>query len=97
MPDTPDIDSPYEITPGQIQSFRDRGFINLERVLRDDVLDHYGPEFTRIVRARNKQTLPMAERSTRHQAFIKVINVWKDSGAAKRFVFGKRLPGSRRS
>ena len=86
-----DIYSPYSLRKDQIAVFRERGFIKLEGVLPVEVLDRFGPEFSRIVHERNTQTLPMEERSTRQQAFIQVINLWKESEEAKRFVFGKRL------
>lgn len=59
-----DIDSPYALSAEQIASFRERGFIKLADVLSDDVLDHYGREFTQKVGELNRQTRPMSERAT---------------------------------
>jgi hypothetical protein len=85
------LDSSYSLSTDQIASFRQRGSIRLPDVLPNDVLDHYGPEFRRIVQQRQKKLPPMSERTTYQKAFTQVINLWKDSDVAKEFVFGKRL------
>lgn len=87
-----DIDTPYALTQEQIAAFRKRGFIKLKDVLSPEVLAHYGREFTQTVHEYNKNTQPMAERSTYKKAFIQIGNLWKKSDRVKEFVFGKRLP-----
>jgi len=87
-----DIDSHYELSEEQIGSFRERGFIKLKDVLSPEVIAHFGAEFTRLVHASNKQTLPMEERNTYQKAFIQIGNLWQMSNLVKTFVCGKRLP-----
>ena len=87
-----DIDTAYALTEEQIESFRERGFVKLKEVLSPEVIAHFGEEFTKVVHASNKQTLPMAERTTYQKAFIQVGNLWKRSELVKTFLFGKRLP-----
>lgn len=87
-----DIDSRYPLTEAQIASFRERGFVKLKEVLSPEALAHFGAEFTQVVHAHNKNTAPMAERTTYQKAFIQIGNLWQKSALVKDFVFGKRLP-----
>lgn len=86
-----DIDSAYQLTDEQTASFRTRGFVKLSDVLQPGVLSHYGEEIRRAVAERNTNTAPMAERTTYRQAFIQVINLWRENETIREFVFGKRL------
>jgi ectoine hydroxylase-related dioxygenase (phytanoyl-CoA dioxygenase family) len=87
-----DIDSHYAISEEQVVSFRERGFIKLKDVLSPEVIAYFGAEFTRLVHASNKQTLPMEERNTYQKAFIQIGNLWQMSDLVKKFVSGTRLP-----
>ena len=87
-----DIDSHYAISEEQVVSFRERGFIKLKDVLSPEVIAYFGAEFTRLVHASNKQTLPMEERNTYQKAFIQIGNLWQMSDLVRTFVSGKRLP-----
>lgn len=86
-----DFDRPYPIDDAQIDGFRRDGFVRLKQVLTPQELEHYGPEITRLTLARNKQTKPLAERSTYGKAFLQITNLWEEGGLAREFVFGKRL------
>jgi ectoine hydroxylase-related dioxygenase (phytanoyl-CoA dioxygenase family) len=86
-----DIDTPYELAPELIVSFRERGFVKLKDVLSEETLVHYGAEIREKVQELNKNKAPMAERTTYKQAFIQIINLWQKSEAVRTFVFGKRL------
>jgi len=88
-----DIDSPYPIGTEQIERFRRDGFIRLKDVFDADALAHYGSEIARLTIALNRQTTPMEERSTYDKAFLQVMNLWRQGGPARGFVFGKRLAG----
>lgn len=54
-------------------------------------LDHYAPELARLTLALNTQSMPIEERSTYGKAFLQITNLWEHGGAAREFVFGKRL------
>jgi len=86
-----DIDSPYPITPGQIASYRENGFIKLKRVLSPEVIAYYGEEISRRVVELNAQRVPLEQRGTYGKAFLQVMNLWTTSEAVKEFVLGKRL------
>src|SRR5262245_7524666 len=86
-----DLDSPYRVTPEQIQSFRDNGYIKLKNVLPADVLAYYGDEITKKVLELNTNVLPMEQRNTYQKAFLQITNLWTQSAVVKEFVMGKRL------
>lgn len=86
-----DLDSPYPLTTEQIARFRRDGFIRLKDVFDAQTLRHYGRELTRLTIALNTQTMPLEERSTYDRAFLQVMNLWREGGIAREFVFGKRL------
>lgn len=88
---TIDIDRPYPLAPEDIARFRRDGFVRLKHVFSAEELAHFGAEITRLTIALNTQTLPLAERSTYNKAFLQVMNLWKESAAAREFVFGRRL------
>ena len=86
-----DLDTNYTITPEHAAQFRRDGFIKLKNVLSPETLDYYGKEITRQVIRLNKQTKPMAERTTYEKAFLQIGNIWLQSEIAKEFVFSKKL------
>jgi ectoine hydroxylase-related dioxygenase (phytanoyl-CoA dioxygenase family) len=88
-----DIDSLYPISDAQIESFRRDGFIRLKDVFDAETLRAYGQELTWLTIALNTQTKPLEERSTYDRAFLQVMNLWRQGGPAREFVFGKRLAG----
>ena len=86
-----DIDSPYTLAPEQVERFRREGFIRLKDVFDAQTLRHYGEEITRQTIALNTQTVPLEQRSTYDKAFLQVMNLWREGGPVREFVFGKRL------
>jgi len=90
---TIDLDRPYPLSQAQIAGFRRDGFIRLKDVFDADELRHYGEEITRLTIALNTQALPLEQRSTYDRAFLQVMNLWRESGRVREFVFGRRLAG----
>lgn len=85
------LDRPYALDAQAIDFFRENGFVRLKQVFSAEELDHYGPEITRLTLAQSKETRPFEERSTYGKAFLQITNLWEHGGAAREFVFGKRL------
>jgi len=88
-----DIDRPYPLSEAQVAQFRRDGFIRLKDVFDAETLEHYGREITRLTIELNTQTVPLEERSTYDKAFLQVMNLWRQGGLVREFVFGKRLAG----
>jgi ectoine hydroxylase-related dioxygenase (phytanoyl-CoA dioxygenase family) len=86
-----DLDRPYPLEPEQIDRFRRDGFVRLRQVFSADELAHYGAEIGRLTLALNRQELPLEQRSTYGKAFLQITNLWEHGGAAREFVFEKRL------
>lgn len=86
-----DIDSPFELSPEHLESFRANGFIKLKNVLSPEVIAHYGREITAKVIELNTLHLPMEQRTTYQKAFLQIMNIWTKSEIVKEFVMGRRL------
>ena len=86
-----DLDRPYPLTSAQIAHYREHGYVKLKNVLTSEMLAHYGPEITRLVKSLNTQNVPLAERDTYSKAFLQVPNLWTHSDTVREFAFGKRL------
>ncbi len=86
-----ELDSPYILTPEQVAHYQDHGYVKLKGVFSAEVLAHYGPEITRLVKELNTQNLPMEQRSTYDKAFLQVPNLWTHSEVVREFAFSKRL------
>lgn len=82
---------PYPLSPEQIESFQQNGFVKLKNVLNADILAHYGQAITKWVHKLNKQNLPLEERGTYGKAFLQIANLWEHSEVVKEFCFSKRL------
>jgi ectoine hydroxylase-related dioxygenase (phytanoyl-CoA dioxygenase family) len=87
----PDLDAPYALTPDQVRSYRENGFIRLKNVLSPETIRAYAPEITRKVHELNTLHLPMEQRSTYQKAFLQVMNLWTKSDVVKEFAFSRRL------
>jgi ectoine hydroxylase-related dioxygenase (phytanoyl-CoA dioxygenase family) len=90
---TDDLNTPYPITPEQVEQFGRDGFIRLKDVLSAETLRHYGEAITRQTIALNTQTLPLEERTTYDKAFLQVMNLWEEDATVREFVFGRRIAG----
>lgn len=86
-----DLAAHYHLTPAQIASYRERGFIKLKEVLSPATLAHYGRAIADEVQRRNHQHVPMAERTTYGKAFLQIMNLWETDRVAKEFVFSQKL------
>ncbi|NJL30347.1 MAG: phytanoyl-CoA dioxygenase family protein [Phycisphaerales bacterium] len=86
-----ELDQPMTLTPDQVSTFREQGFIKLKNVLSPQVLECYGSEITRLVLTLNTNTTPLEQRNTYQKAFLQVMNLWRHSEVVKEFVFSKRL------
>jgi ectoine hydroxylase-related dioxygenase (phytanoyl-CoA dioxygenase family) len=90
-PTSLDLDSPYPLTAAQIAHYREHGYVKLKHVLSAEVLAHYGPEITRLVKELNTQDVPLDQRSTYDKAFLQIQNLWAHSEVVREFVFSQRL------
>ncbi len=91
MSTKPDIDSPYQLTPAQIEQFNKDGFIKLKNVLSPEAINYYRGEITQKVIELNVNNVPLEQRSTYGKAFLQIMNLWRQSELVKEFVLGQRL------
>jgi ectoine hydroxylase-related dioxygenase (phytanoyl-CoA dioxygenase family) len=89
---TDELNTPYALEPSDIERFRADGFIRLQNVLSPETLAHYAPELDRLVEERNRfKDVPLAERTLYEQAFLQVMNLWRESELARELAFCPRL------
>lgn len=85
------LDTPFILSPTQIDFYREHNYIKLKQVFPADVLAYYSRIISQKVGELSTQHLPMDERDTYGKAFLQIMNIWTKSEEVKRFVFGKRL------
>ena len=85
------LDTPYELTPKQIQHFRSNGFVKLKNVLATEVVDYMQTTISAEVQRLNTQHVPLEQRDTYSKAFLQIMNMWTQSESVKDIVFSKRL------
>jgi ectoine hydroxylase-related dioxygenase (phytanoyl-CoA dioxygenase family) len=86
-----DLSSQYALSPEQIRTFRERGFVKLKDVLSHATIARYGPAITDAVKRLNQMHKPMSERNTYQKAFLQVMNIWQKDPIVREFSFSKRL------
>ena len=85
------LETPYTISPEQINFFRENGFIKLKNVLSSEVIQYMNETISTEVVRLNTQHLPIEERDTYGKAFLQIMNIWTRSATVKEIVFSKRL------
>jgi hypothetical protein len=71
-----DLQSPYELSEEQINSFRANGFIKLKNVLSAETIEYYRKEITSMVFKLSEESRPLEERSTYERAFLQIENIF---------------------
>ena len=85
------LETPFTLSPGQVSSFQENGFIKLKNVLSPEVIHYMNETISEEVVRLNTQHLPMEERDTYGKAFLQIMNIWTKSPIVKEIVFSKRL------
>lgn len=86
-----ELDWPFTLSPEQLRSYEENGYIKLKHVLSPELLEHYRRVINARVAGLSADALPMEQRSTYGKAFLQIMNLWTESAEVKEFVFGKRL------
>ena len=85
------LETPFTLSPDQIDLFRKNGFIKLKNVLPPEVIQYMNETISAEVVRLNTQHLPIEERDTYGKAFLQIMNIWTRSATVKEIVFSKRL------
>lgn len=89
----PDLKTPYALTAAQLQTFQQDGHILLREVAARDEVAAYLPVIRAAVQQHNTETRALAERESRRQAFLQIMNLWAKDEAVRRFSLAKRFAG----
>ena len=88
------ITAPFEVTPDQLEEFRQHGFIKLKGVFDAETLEYFRKEVARVTEEKNPvKEVPLDERDTYGKAFIQVGNLWEADEVARQLTFSRRLAG----
>ncbi|MBO0931625.1 phytanoyl-CoA dioxygenase family protein [Fibrella aquatilis] len=85
------LDTPYELSPEQVEFFQTNRYIKLRQVFDADTLAYYNAVITKQVDRMNTATPALEERDTYGKAFLQLFNLWRENDEIKTFVFSKRL------
>ena len=87
----PALDSDYPLTPEQVASYNENGYILLRGVASPDEAEAYRAVITDITNDFAKSYKPMSERDTYGKAFIQLSNLWENSAAVRKYVMARRF------
>ena len=81
----------HPLTTDQVESYRENGFIQLKKVLTEEVLDYFNGVISEVVMSESAATKPMEARSTYGKAFLQHFNLWPKDERVRYLVFSRRL------
>lgn len=87
----PALDTPYSITPDQIQSYQENGHILLRGVADEAEIAAFRPIITDAAMAYNTEKRSLEDRTTYGKAFLQIINLWERDEAVRRFTLAQRF------
>lgn len=85
------LDTPYQLSPEQVDFYRKNRFIKLKNVFDAETLAQYNEVISRQVEKQNTVTTKLEDRDTYGKAFLQLFNLWRENDDVKTFVFSKRL------
>lgn len=91
FPPMQSLDTPYQLSPEQIDFYQKNRFIKLKNVFDAETLAHYSEVISRQVEKMNTVTTTLDERDTYGKAFLQLFNLWREDAEVREFVFSKRL------
>ncbi len=85
------LDSPYDLSPEQVDFFRQNRFIKLKNVFDAPALAYYNALITKYVAHATADTVGLDSRDTYGKAFLQLFNLWQHDEAIKPLIFSRRL------
>jgi ectoine hydroxylase-related dioxygenase (phytanoyl-CoA dioxygenase family) len=86
-----ELDTPYLVTPEQIDFYAENGYVKLKDVFSSELLQYFDSVISERVAELSADAAPLDQRNTYGKAFLQVMNLWTQSEAVKEFVFGRRI------
>ena len=85
------LDTPFALTPSQIEQCHRDGFIKLKNVLSPEEIAHYEKEITRKVLEESQKVTPPVGEGGYGKPFIQIGDLCYGSEVIREFVFSKKL------
>jgi len=86
-----DLSTPYALAAERIDAYRRDGHVVLRGLATRDEIARFRPALLEGAEACRFERRPLAERDTYGKAFLQMFNVWRQSEAARSFVFARRF------
>lgn len=90
-PSLPALDSPYELSPEQIDAYQRNGHVMLRGLCSPDEAAAYGQVIREAALRHNRETRPLAERDTYGRAFLQVMNLWTVDPGVRAYTLARRF------
>jgi ectoine hydroxylase-related dioxygenase (phytanoyl-CoA dioxygenase family) len=87
----PDLHHDYSLSADQATQYKEDGHVLLRGVASPAEISAYLPVIRDAAYRYNTETRPLAERETRRQAFLQIMNLWVHDEAVRRFVLARRF------
>ena len=87
------LNEKYSISHSQIETFRNKGWIKLDKLLDAESVDFFRKEIADAVRRESKDVISLEKRDTYGKAFLQVFNLWRKSKIIENFTKAKRFAG----
>lgn len=83
--------SEYPLSPAQVQSFQDNGYIYLRQLADSNDAEAYRQSISAAVNRLNTESRAMHERDTYGKAFLQIMNIWLKDDAVRKFSLSERF------
>jgi hypothetical protein len=93
MSDATPLDNAYDLSPTDLDSFRQNGWVLLRGVCPAPEMQTYGPAIQSAAMAHNTETRPLEDRDTYGRAFLQVMNLWRHDPVVAQYTLAKRFAG----
>ncbi len=81
----------FPTASSDVAAYRQKGHVLLRDVTAPEVAARYKESITACVQRLNSERRPIEQRDTYGKAFLQTMNLWRQDGAVKEFVFARRF------
>lgn len=87
----PSLDTPVNITNGQVKDFQTNGHLLTKQVLGSDEISAYREVINNAAYKYNTEKRSLHERDTYGKAFLQIMNLWEVDEDVRKFTLAKRF------
>lgn len=87
----PTLEEPIYVSEKQVDSFRKKGHILIESVLKEEEISAYRKAINEAAYTHNTEIRALEERDTYGKAFLQIMNLWEADKQVQQFTMAKRF------